>query len=206
MLQRAHGEQRFCAATSKRRESPISYGHARFAGNCEHGSPHLAGIGRDARIAYSSLLGRYLARSYLTRNEGVLAPVPLDVANRLFQGTPYSIHTVPTNNRGLLADWIGLDIFGRLIIAETKGSHGRGKATWRGPSRPQLLNQAERQANRTEVRVGGRVLPVRRWAVASRWGTADKPTPTNRYRVVQRRCGACSPGLQRPCSPTLGLG
>ena len=49
------------------------------------------GVGRDARIAYSSLFGRYMARAYLTANEDVRVLVPLDEAKRLLEGTPYSI-------------------------------------------------------------------------------------------------------------------
>ena len=64
------------------------------------------GVGRDARIAYSSLLGRYLARAYLTEHEGVRVLVPLDVAKRQFQRTPYVIEK-DSPSRGLEADWIG---------------------------------------------------------------------------------------------------
>ena len=139
------------------------------------------GFGRDARIAYSSLLGRYVGRAYLTTSEGVLTLVPLDVVQRRLKTTPYSIHKVPAGNRGLMADWIGLDTAGRLIIAEAKGSYDRGKGTWHGPtSRPQLLETAKRQAKRTVVRAAhGHTLPARRWAVVSRWGTpGNKLEPT----------------------------
>jgi len=40
------------------------------------------GLGRDAKSAYSSLLGRYMARAYLTAFEGVRVMVPLDLAKR----------------------------------------------------------------------------------------------------------------------------
>ena len=130
------------------------------------------GLGRDARIAYSSLLGRYLARAFLTASEGVYVLVPVDVAQRYLRTTPYSIQKVPTGNRGLQADWIGLDTAGRLVIAEAKGTYDRGKGTWHGPSRPRLLQTAEKQAERTVVHAAhGRTLPARRWAVVSRWGT-----------------------------------
>ena len=132
------------------------------------------GIGRDARTAYSSLLGRYLARAYLCSSEGVLVLVPLDVAKRSFRGTAYSIHKRPAGSRGLQADWIGLDTQGHLIIAEAKGSHDLGQKPWRGPSQPSLLGTAEGQASRTVVRKHrGHLLPARRWAVLSRWGTAQ---------------------------------
>ena len=138
------------------------------------------GVGRDARIAYSSLLGRYVARAYLTANEGVRVLVPLEVAKRRLQKAGISIDKDPLGSRGLQADWIGLDSGGRLVIAEAKGSFDRGKGTWHGPSHPQLLRTARDQAARTVVHVGGRRrLPARRWAVVSRWGTADnKREPT----------------------------
>ena len=132
------------------------------------------GIGRDARLAYSSLLGRYMARAYLTGNEGVRVLVPLDKAKRWLQGTPYSIEKRPPGH-GLEADWIGLDDH-RLIIAEAKGSFDKGVSTWRGPnSLPQVLWTAMEQARRTAVfrnPVSAR-LPVKCWAVASRWANED---------------------------------
>ena len=90
------------------------------------------GIGRDARIAYSSLLGRYVARAYLTDHEGVQVLVPLDVAKRQLQGTPYVIQKDPSSSRGLEADWIGFDGSG-LVIVEAKGTFDEGVRTWRGP-------------------------------------------------------------------------
>ena len=55
------------------------------------------GIGRDARIAYSSLLGRYMARAYLTEHERVRVLVPLDVAKCWLRetGSEYEIGKDP---------------------------------------------------------------------------------------------------------------
>ena len=136
------------------------------------------GVGRDARIAYSSLLGRYMARAYLTSQEGVRVLVPLERAKRRFERTDFSIEKDPPG-RGLEADWIGLDARG-LVIAEAKGTYDVGQKTWHGPSsRPAILQTAIGQAGRTTVykRSPGsrRKLPAKRWAIASRWGTADKP-------------------------------
>ena len=129
------------------------------------------GVGRDARTAYSSLLGRYLAREYLCANEGVSVLVPVDVVSRRMKGTPYAIAKQPHNSRGLMADWIGLDVAGRLIIAEAKGSFDTGIRPWHGPSVPSVFRTAIDQATRTVVYSGARPLPARRWAVASRWAT-----------------------------------
>ena len=157
------------------------------------------GFGRDARIAYSSLLGRYLARAYLTEQGGVRVLVPLDVAKRRLQGTAYVIEKDPPG-RGLEADWIGLD-GDRLVIAEAKGTFDEGRRTWHGPNtRPQILQTAIEQAKRTAVRCGRRKLPAMRWAIASRWGTEDnhcEPTllawqrdegrlPADDYRALER--------------------
>ncbi len=133
------------------------------------------GIGRDARIAYSSLLGRYIARAYLTEDEGVRVLVPLDVAKRQFKGTDYRIGKNP-RGKGLEADWIGIDGSG-LVIVEAKGTFDKGIKTWHKPGfQPQILGTAIAQAERTAVfvRSSGRKLPAKRWAIASRWGTEDK--------------------------------
>ena len=130
------------------------------------------GIGRDARIAYSSLLGRYMARAYLTEQGSARPLVPLDVMKRELQRTSYEIAKDP-RSRGLEADWIGLDGSG-LVIVEAKGTFDKGVRTWHGPSAsPRILQTAIKQAERTAVfqRHTGRKLPATRWAIASRWAT-----------------------------------
>ena len=132
------------------------------------------GIGRDARIAYSSLLGRYMARAYLVEQERVRVLVPLDVAKRWLKGTSFAIKKDPPS-RGLEADWIGFDDSG-LVIVEAKGTFDKGVGTWCDPnSRPRILQTAIGQAKRTTVFRGfsTRKLPAKRWAIASRWGTED---------------------------------
>lgn len=57
-----------------------------------HNGPGLA---RDARVAYSSLLGRYIVRAHLTAHWGVRVLVPLDGAKRRLHGTRYSIEKDP---------------------------------------------------------------------------------------------------------------
>ena len=132
------------------------------------------GVGRDARIAYSGLIGRYVARAYLTGEEGVRVLIALDEAKSLFERTPYSIKKNPPG-KGLEADWIGLDDRG-LVIVEAKGCSDKGVRTWHGQhSTPRVLNAAIGQAERTAVFKDQctNPLPVRRWAVASRWANED---------------------------------
>ena len=129
------------------------------------------GIGRDARIAYSSLLGRYFARAYLTEEQGVQMLVPLDVAKRSLKGTHFAI--TKRTRRGLEADWIGIDQQG-LVIAEAKGSFDSRISAWCGPNAlPPTVETAINQAERTVLinRHTGHQLRAKRWAVASRWGT-----------------------------------
>ncbi len=131
------------------------------------------GIGRDARISYSSLLGRYSARAYLIEEQGVQTLVPLEVAKRRLKNTRFAI--TKRSSRGLQADWIGLDRHG-LVIAEAKGSFDLGISPWCGPSTlPATVETAINQAERTELinRYTGRRLRAKRWAVASRWGTQN---------------------------------
>lgn len=160
------------------------------------------GIGRDAQTAYSNLLGRYMARTYLTECERVRVLVPLDVAKRRLEGTAYSVGKQP-HSQGYEADWIGLDDHG-LVICEAKGTSEPSDKPWRGPwhSWPQPLQTAIGQACRTTVFADyhRRVLPARRWAIATRWGvefTGIDPTllawhddgdalPQRDYRALSR--------------------
>ena len=132
------------------------------------------GIGRDARIAFSGLFGRYMARAYLTEYEGVRVLVPLDVAKRQLEGTDYVIKKDPPS-RGHEADWIGIDNQG-LVIVEAKGTFNDGIKPWHDRySQPPILQTAIEQVERTAVFDSrrGRKLRAKRWAIASRWGTED---------------------------------
>lgn len=132
------------------------------------------GLGRDTKSAYSSLLGRYMARAYLTAFEGVRVMVPLDLAKRWLQGTPFQIKKDPSGS-GLEADWVGLDARG-LVIVEAKGSYDNALRAWRGPiGIPSVVQSAIGQTERTAVfvRASNRKLPSKRWAIASRWGAQE---------------------------------
>ena len=139
------------------------------------------GIGRDARIAYSGLLGRYLARAYLTWNEGVRVLVPLDTAKGIFRNTSYRLIKQPSGH-GLEADWIGLDARQRLVIVEAKGTFNARIRAWKDTnSLPAVLRTAIGQAQRSVVTKGPAQtrLPSKRWAIASRWANEhNKLDPT----------------------------
>ena len=139
------------------------------------------GTGRDARIAYSSMFGRYLARAFLTEFHGIVILVPLDLARTPLRDAGYRIVKRP-QGRGLQADWIGLAVGGRLVVAEAKGTFDKGVAPWRGPGRrPKLVDTAMEQARRTHLIRWplGAKLPMERWGVVSRWATEENGrTPT----------------------------
>lgn len=139
------------------------------------------GVGRDARIAYSGLLGRYVARAYLTQNEGVRVLVPLDRAKRCFKGEPYSI-CKRSSGHGLEADWVGLDDQRRLVIVEAKGTFNEAVQRWKGPSSvPPVLLTAIEQSRRTVIARDSKngFLTSKRWAIASRWANEqNKRDPT----------------------------
>ena len=133
---------------------------------------HGPGVGRDAKTAYSGLLGRYLARAYLTAEQRVRILVPLDLAKEPLRHAGYTIEKDPPG-QGYEADWLGLDDVG-LVIVEAKGSSDRARGTWHH-GRPGILHGAKGQVRRTAVFASGprRKLPARRWVVASRWGTQE---------------------------------
>ena len=157
------------------------------------------GVGKDAKVAYSGLFGRFVARAYLEACADVVVLVPLDVANRAFQQTRYSITKDPTDP-GLEADWVGLDDRTNLVIAEAKGSSDKGIRTWAGPDRlPKVLSTGIGQSRRTNVLVNGQRLPAKRWAIASRWANERRwPHPTT---VIWECTEGKLPGLStRSCT------
>ena len=131
-----------------------------------------AGVGRDAKIAYSGLLGRHLARAYLTSHEGVRILIPLDLAKKPLEDHGYSIKK-DSPGQGYEADWIGLDGTG-LVIVEAKGSSDHTRTTWHH-GRPSILRTAKQQVKTTAVFPKGSQsrLAARRWVVASRWATEE---------------------------------
>ena len=125
------------------------------------------GIGRDARIAYSSLLGRFVARAHLIWDLGVRVLVPLDVAKDSLKSKGFSIQT-KRGDPGHRADWIGFDHQG-LVIAEAKGNYS-GSIASHALKPPPILRPAIGQVIRTEV-WGFAEIPARRVAIATRWAT-----------------------------------
>ena len=125
------------------------------------------GIGSDAYKAYSGLLGRYVARAYLTMQEGVRALIPVDEANRDWLKPTFSVGQTEKGNK---ADWIGLGRHNRFVIAEAKATHYGSNKQWQF-GEPYGFDKAMDQAKRTVVYCKSKKMPAQRWVVASQWAS-----------------------------------
>lgn len=127
------------------------------------------GKSREVKTALSGLFGRFVARAY---------------AERYLRFTNFAhIHSPPMlldarrdaevlrvrGCRGDLPDWVAWAPR-KLAIIEAKGCHDN-----KGPQT--RLGKAYEQAERAEIRVGGRLARFRRYAIATRWGIGG-PKPT----------------------------
>lgn len=131
------------------------------------------GRGKELRRGFSAILGRFMARAYLERRHAVRDFMPISGPNGLF-----GAHLTRDNPKIDLPDWIALDEAGGFVLAEAKGSHEGGNGapgTWGiGPSASNPLARAVRQVRNTALRDDlGQPVPVRRWAVASRWACEE---------------------------------
>lgn len=130
------------------------------------------GKSREVKTALSGLFGRFVARAYANRylqlahfDHIYASPMVLSGASR---GV---VQRVPGDaGKGDFPDWVARSLGGRLAIVEAKGCHDRG-----GPQA--ALGRAYRQAQRVEIRIGGRRARFKRYAIATRWGCAV-PTST----------------------------
>lgn len=135
------------------------------------------GQAREVKVALSGLFGRFVARAYLNRYFGLtlfghISGKPLLLAGGL------NIEVKKKRRlRGDYPDWVAArpDLTD-LTIAEAKGCHDA-----KGPGA--ALGRAWKQANRVNVFVGGLKSPVKRIAVATRWGAARDGEPTTRMSV-----------------------
>lgn len=135
------------------------------------------GNAREVKVALSGLFGRFVARAYLTRYFGLtlfghISGKPLILAGGLNVEVKKK-----RRQRGDYPDWIAArpDLT-QLTIAEAKGCHDT-----KGPAA--ALGRAWTQANRVNVFVGTLKSPVKRIAIATRWGAAHDGEPTTRMSV-----------------------
>lgn len=126
------------------------------------------GQSREVKTALSGLFGRFVARAYLTRYLGYsefvhVSKPPMRIA-RVANAQLVRLH------RGDMPDWVlWHPTLRQLAIAEAKGCHDRT-----GPGA--ALQRAWIQAHRADVIANGRLIPLKRFAIASRWGIAASPS------------------------------
>ena len=122
------------------------------------------GQAREVKVALSGLFGRFVARAYLERycNLSVFhhpgqGPIHLSAARCIF---------ITANDEGDWPDWVACTkAFSDLALAEAKGTHDKA-----GPK--PALSRAWKQVQRVDVVEHGRKVPVKRIAIATRWGMA----------------------------------
>ena len=120
------------------------------------------GQAREVKVALSGLFGRFVARAYLERYFGLSLFVSLGRKPVVLDGR--RAITIQRRANGDLPDWVASAASpGNLTIAEAKGSHHS--------SGPELaLGRAWAQTRRVDLLSNGRRVPVKRIAVATRWG------------------------------------
>lgn len=121
------------------------------------------GHAREVKTAVSGLFGRFVARAYATRYLGLTHFVhvrkPPMTLGGMLRGT---LQRVP-GRRGDMPDWVAWGPNSGMAIIEAKGCHDS-----KGPDA--ALKRAFAQAERAEIRIRGRRVPFKRYAIATRWG------------------------------------
>lgn len=125
------------------------------------------GQAREVKVALSGLFGRFVARAYLERYFDLSVFAHLGLRNFRLDGRQRISIKRKRGRRGDLPDWLATDAsLSKLFIAEAKGCHDKSGAD-------QALGRAWAQADRIDVISGGRKAPVKRIAIATRWGVAS---------------------------------
>lgn len=120
------------------------------------------GQAREVKVAVSGLLGRFVARAYLTRYFGL--SVYCHLGDRRISLNPTVHAYVDRTAPGDLPDWVACTAqLDKVTVAEAKGCHDVN-----GPA--QALKRAWNQVQRVDVRIETKIMPVKRIAVATRWG------------------------------------
>ena len=128
------------------------------------------GRAREVKVALSGLFGRFVARAYLQKYFHLSFFAHVAYPTMRLDGR-HRIQIVKLQPRGDLPDWIACATTSTttlpdLAVVEAKGSHA--------PSGPdQALHRAWNQACRIDVTAGDNPVPVRRFAIATRWGMAS---------------------------------
>ena len=123
------------------------------------------GQAREVKTALSGLIGRFVARAYLTRYFGYRHFKSIGKPPKRLNFRPAAWVIRRPGHSGDLPDWV-VSTASRtptFAIVEAKGSHDP-----RGPGA--ALSRAWEQAQRADVTTHSGLVPLKRFAIATRWG------------------------------------
>jgi len=135
------------------------------------------GKAREVKTALSGLFGRFVARAYASQYLHYTHFTHIHSPPLRLDGRSRAEVIRRPRHRGDLPDWAVWSASAGLGIIEAKGCHSPG-----GPDH--ILQSAYRQAERAEIRIGGRLARFKRYAVATRWGFT-LPTPSSPILAVK---------------------
>ena len=137
-------------------------------GNSEFVFKEELGRAREVKVAVSGLFGRFVARAYSTKylrftHFSHIGKPPMTLA------APFNaiVDRVP-GKRGDMPDWVAWSPTAGHAIIEAKGTHD-------APGPGAALARAYGQAERAQLLANGQKLPLKRYAIATRWGFATGP-------------------------------
>ena len=147
----------------------------------------------EVKVALSGLFGRFVARAYLARYFGLSICAHLGRSTIDLDGRRQI--EVLSCKTGDLPDWVACAFTLRdLTVAEAKGSHAQS-----GPA--QALGRAWKQAGRIRVEASGHPMPLRRIAIATRWGVGmrGRLIPGPLYGTLSTRATRSSRAKRMRC-------
>ncbi len=128
------------------------------------------GKSREVKTAISGLFGRFVARAYARRYLHFSHFTHIHSPPLRLNGVSRAEIVRRPRHRGDLPDWAVWSPLRGMGIIEAKGTHAPA-----GPNR--ILQSAYRQAERAEIRIGGRRARFKRYAIATRWGFLTGSNP-----------------------------
>ncbi len=121
------------------------------------------GHAREVKTAVSGLFGRFVARAYATKYLGLTHFAHVRKPPMRLSGIMRGELDRVLGKSGDMPDWVAWGPAKGLAIVEAKGCHDT-----KSPAK--ALERAYKQACRAEVKVGTKLAPFKRYAIATRWG------------------------------------